>query len=152
MADTIETIELGKAIKAGLDTALASAYPVYCSGVPTDEEGNLDDNATENVHKLPCAVVTMRERDPHGYRSVIQAYPGMVRVETNYGSDPFQVGMYTIARAVGNWLTDASTTISPSLRNFDALVVEGPPEVGVTEDNVQYEQWEITVHTTPTAA
>ena len=149
MAETIETIEIAKAIKAGLDTALASAYPVYASGVKTNEEGTIDENVVENVRKLPNVVVTMRERNPLGYRSIMKEFPGRIRVATHFATDQFQVDLMTISSAVGTWLAKAPT-LSLTLRKFDSLVVEQSPDVDVAEQ-IQFQQWEITVHTGPGA-
>ena len=149
MAETIETIEIAKAIKAGLDTALAAACPVYASGVPTDVDGNLDDGAAENERKLPCVTITMRDTIPIGYRSVMREFAGRIQAATHFGSDPFQVSLYTLSRAVGAWLA-GGPALSLTLRKSDAITVDQPPDVAV-DDQVQYMQWEITVHTGPAA-
>ena len=150
MAETIETIEIAKAIKAGLDTALASAYPVYASGVPTDADGNLDANAAENIHKLPSVVITMQDCMPMGYRSVMRQYPGSIRAATHFGDDPFQVDLYTLTRKVSTWLA-SGPTLTLTLRKADSVYVEQAPDIG-TDEQAQYTQWAITVHTGPAAA
>ena len=147
MSETIETIEIAKAIKAGLDTAFAGAYPVYAAGVPTDEDGNIDESATTNEHKLPSVDILIRECMPMGHRSVMREYPGRISVVTHFGSDPFQAEVATMARAVNIWLA-TPPSITLTLRKCDAITIDASPEVGV-EGQLQYATWDITVHTGP---
>ncbi len=148
MSETIETIEIAKALKAGLDAALTDT-PVYAAGVPTDEDGTIDESATENKRKTPHVVVIIRERNPIGYRSVMQHFPGRVAVVTHFADDPFQVQLMTLARAVGNYLGNAPT-LALGLRKFDALTLDAVPESGF-DGQLQYTEWPITIHTGPAA-
>ena len=160
MSETIETIEIAKAIKSGLDTALASVtilnpagdalhIPVYASGVSTDEDGNIDEEATENERRNPHVAINIREHAPLGYRSAMLHYPGTVAAVTHFGDDPFKVVRATLSRAVANYLS-GPPTLTLTLRKFDSLVIDAAPESGVDEQ-LQFMEWPITVHTGPAA-
>jgi len=149
MSETVETIEIAKALKTGIETALADV-PVYAAGVPTDEDGTIDENATENARKTPHIVIVMREHAPLGYRSVLRQYPGRIAVVTHFADDPFQVNLATYARAVGVYLT-TPPTLTLTLRKFDSLVMDAAPETGF-DGQLQYTEWPITVHTGPATA
>ena len=146
MSETAETIEIAKALKAGLDAVLTD-IPVYAAGVPTDEDGNIDESAAENKRKNPHVVIVMRERNPIGYRSVMQHFPGRVAVVTHFADDPFQAQLMTLARAVGAYLGNAPT-LALELRKFDALTVDAAPETGF-DGQLQYMEWTVMVHTGP---
>jgi len=150
MSETIETIEIAKALKTGINTALSSAYPVYAMGVQTDVDGTIDTNVTTCERKNPHVMIMVREREPIGYRSDMQHFPGRVAVVTHFGDDPFQVNLLTIGRAVGSYLGNAPT-LTLTLRKFDSLTVDAAPETAF-DDQLQYMEWQITVHTGPAAS
>lgn len=153
MAETIDTIEISKVIRAALVAVVpatdqkgtSTPTPVYARGVKTDIDGNLDAQAVVAKRRTPCVDVLPSERIPHFYESSIRAYPVRLRVVTYFNDDPFQVDLYTIANAVAAYLASAPT-LALTLRKFDALVMDNAPETNY-EESLQVMEWQITVNT-----
>lgn len=148
MAQTIQTIEIATVMRAALADVVPNGTAVYARGVPTDEDGTPNNNVTKNERRTPCVDIIPRERLPHFHASSLQEFAVIVRAFTNYDDDPFQVDLYTLCDAVGNYLADAPS-LTLTLSEFDALVLQDAPEIDLEMEQMQ--EWQVTVKTRQTA-
>lgn len=150
MANTSIPIEISTEMHTALTSVVASlSYDVYvyARGVKTDEDGNADSTAVEIRRKCPMVDVIPHERTTQQHNSRLQSYPVRVRVVTYGPDDPFYVAMYEVGHEVGEWLASAPT-LNMTLAKFDALVMEGSPDVGELglNDTLQYMEWTVNVN------
>ena len=145
MANTIKTIEIATLLKAALDAVVPSGTAVYARGVMTDKDGTADSNVTKAERQAPCVDIITIEREPFHYNSVLQTFPVRIRACTIAADDPFQVALYTLAQPVSDWLTTPGT-LALTLVEFDALVVDGAPDIN-GEGQLQFFEWTISIKT-----
>ena len=152
MATTIKTIEIATLMHTALRAVVSDDVYVYAFGVKTDNEGNPDAQAIKISRKCPMVEIRPSERVPQRHDSVLRSYPIRLRVITNGPDDQFQVDLCTISQAVSEWLC-SSPALAMTLSEFDALVIEGAPEMGTggNSDTLQYQEWQLTIKTRDTA-
>jgi hypothetical protein len=148
MADTIITIEIARAIKALLTTAVASVegVTVYADGVADmlAEGETVPDGAEEDV-SLPCVSVVVSESKPFAFGSKLREYPVTVEAATWHPNDKDQTTLYTIGNLVGEAL-NTTPTLSLSLHSFRALVVQSEGQRD-TQGRLQLMMWTVNVKT-----
>ena len=147
MATTIIPIEIAELLHTAIKAEVGADVFVYARGVPTDDEGNADDSATGVERKCPMVGIIPTDGEPQQHASVLWSYPVHIRVMTYGPHDPFAVSLYTISDAVGKYLRNPPA-LAMTLAEFDAMVVDGPPEMGNVgkDDTMQYQEWACTVN------
>lgn len=148
MATTIKTIEIATLIHTALRAVVPGGCAVYAHGVKTDSAGVPKENAVDIERKFPLVDIIPYERVPQQHASVLKSYPVTIRVITHAPKDRWKVEFYTIAQTVSDWLTDAPA-LALTLAEFDALVINGAPDMGNAGDKgvEQYMEWNITIKT-----
>jgi hypothetical protein len=147
MAGAIITVEISTAIRSALSVVVPAGTVVYAHGVMTDVEGYAQE-VDRMERKMPCVDIIPGERVPNGYASVLRQFPCRIRVMTWYPDDPFQIGLYTLANAVSEWIC-GPPSLTLASTHFDALVCESAPETGNFGENGygQYMEWNTLIRT-----
>jgi hypothetical protein len=155
---SIPTIELATAIHTALRALTwPDGFAVYARGVPTNQDGAPNPEAVENKKSYPFVDVIVSERVPSGYRSILRAYPLVLRVVTYQPQDQFQVAMYTGGNAMGDWISTGPTLSGLTTVVFDSIFFSDAPTMGnfstPGSDNQfgQYIEWTATINTRVTA-
>ena len=149
MAQTIKTIEMATILRAAIAAVVPSGTSVYARGVPCNAEGVPDSNAAKVERNTPLVDIIMRGRNPQQFNSVLHSFSGLIRVATQLDDDQFQANLYTIADPVETYLL-SPPSLTLTLCEFDAFVVELiPPDIDY-EGTVQYLEWQFSIKTRET--
>ncbi len=137
MSATIITLEIAEKIKEAILKIVPDGTTVCCDGVADEPSPDGDEV------KLPCVAIVVNECLPMQYRSKLRAYPVAIEATTWYPKDKDQVVLYTLGKAVSEWL--ALPVLELTLATWDALIIDNPPERSVAKF-LQYFRWEAKCH------
>lgn len=153
MAESIVTIDIATQLKSGLATALGSVRQ-------TDPQGNVSivtlrvDGVRDDTTKwndplvLPAVAARVREAYNHDFAqsSKLRHYLVDLVAVTWLPDDPWQIALYTISQAVGDYLL-GPPTLTLSSGTFRMLHVGEPPVfIGADEeDRRQTMSWTVEV-------
>jgi len=147
------TMQLAQALRDAIRTALAPVAIEIEQEIQVLADGVLDEagDQPERV-RFPAVGITIAECSPDGHRSAFREYPVVVKVQTSFGTDPRQQGLYTIGEQIGEYFAGAPY-VTGSGYQTTGWTFGGPATREKDEEaSIQQMEWRLTAHVQKTEA